>query len=297
MEPGRIAGFAATMLLLGVGCADEEPAERSTRNPAAVVEGRAYEPGIVPTAFVREIDNPYLPLTPGLTLIYEGVSDGERERVEVTVTSETKQVMGVTATVVRDRAFAGGELVEDTFDWFAQDRQGNVWYFGEETAEYKGGEVVTRAGSWEAGVDGARPGIVMLAEPQVGDTYRQEYYEGEAEDMARGPGPRRVGHGPLRLLRGRPGHRGLDSPGAGRPRAQVLRSGNRGGLGAARRGRLRRPSPRRAPRRLGELTRAARRLPRPGVEAYSSPRIGRERRWSANRVTCSRSRRRPPGAG
>ncbi|MGH2764672.1 MAG: hypothetical protein ACRDKA_01980 [Actinomycetota bacterium] len=175
MEPGRIAAFAITMLLLGVGCADEEPAERSTRNPAAVVEGRAYEPGIDPTAFVRDIDNPYLPLTPGQTLVYEGVSDGERERVEVTVTPETKQVMGVTATVVRDRAFVDGELVEDTFDWFAQDRQGNVWYFGEETAEYKGGEIVTRAGSWEAGVDGARPGIVMLAEPRVGDTFRQEY--------------------------------------------------------------------------------------------------------------------------
>ncbi|MGH2697230.1 MAG: hypothetical protein ACRDIW_09585, partial [Actinomycetota bacterium] len=101
------------------------------------------------------IDNPYLPLPVGRTLVYEGVSDGQRERIEVTVTDRTREVMGVTTIVVRDRAFVEGALVEDTFDWFAQDRWGNVWYFGEETAEYEDGEVVSRAGSWEAGVDGA----------------------------------------------------------------------------------------------------------------------------------------------
>ncbi|HEX5949084.1 MAG TPA: hypothetical protein VFZ45_05930 [Actinomycetota bacterium] len=131
------------------------------------------------------IDNPYLPLPVGRTLVYEGVSDGERERIEITVTDRTREVMGVTATVVRDRAFVEGALVEDTFDWFAQDRWGNVWYLGEATAEYENGEVVSRAGSWEAGVDGAMPGVVMLADPKVGDRYRQEFYEGEAEDMAR----------------------------------------------------------------------------------------------------------------
>jgi hypothetical protein len=121
----------------------------------------------------------------GRTLVYEGVSGGEQERVEVTVTDRTREVMGVTATVVRDRAFVEGSLVEDTFDWFAQDRFGNVWYFGEATAEYEKGEIVSRAGSWEAGVDGAMPGVVMLADPRVGDRYRQEFYAGEAEDMAR----------------------------------------------------------------------------------------------------------------
>jgi hypothetical protein len=77
-----------------------------------------------------------------------------------------------------------GELVEDTYDWYAQDVDGNVWYMGEETAEYENGEVVSTAGAWEAGVDGALPGIVMLSEPEAGDAYRQEYYPGEAEDMA-----------------------------------------------------------------------------------------------------------------
>jgi hypothetical protein len=74
--------------------------------------------------------------------------------------------------------------LEDTFDWFAQDTEGNVWYLGEESKEYEGGEVVSTAGSWEAGVDGALPGVIMWAHPEVGDRYRQEYYPGEAEDMA-----------------------------------------------------------------------------------------------------------------
>jgi hypothetical protein len=103
----------------------------------------------------------------------------------VTVTDRTREVMGVTTTVVRDQVFVAGELAEDTFDWFAQDRHGNVWYFGEETAEYEDGKVVSREGSWEAGVDGAQPGIVMPGDPRMGETYRQEYYAGEAEDMGK----------------------------------------------------------------------------------------------------------------
>ena len=92
--------------------------------------------------------------------------------------------MGVSTTVVRDTVTIDGALVEDTYDWYAQDQEGNVWYFGEETAEYEDGEIVSTAGAWEAGVDGALPGIVMEADPTVGDSYRQEYYPGEAEDMA-----------------------------------------------------------------------------------------------------------------
>jgi hypothetical protein len=92
--------------------------------------------------------------------------------------------MGISAVVVRDTVTMEGELVEDTYDWFAQDRDGNVWYLGEETAEYEDGEVVSTEGSWEAGVDGALPGIVMPAQPAVGDAYRQEFYAGEAEDLA-----------------------------------------------------------------------------------------------------------------
>jgi hypothetical protein len=184
VEPRRLAAVACAAVLLGAGCADEA-VRRHARNPAAVVDGSGYEPRIDPADFLGEIDNPYLPLPVGRTLVYEGVSDGQRERIEVTVTDRTREVMGVTTIVVRDRAFVEGALVEDTFDWFAQDRWGNVWYFGEETAEYEDGEVVSRAGSWEAGVDGAHPGVVMLADPRVGDRYRQEFYEGEAEDMAR----------------------------------------------------------------------------------------------------------------
>jgi hypothetical protein len=154
------------------------------RNPAAVVEGQPYEPAIDPADFVPAVDNPYFPLEPGTTLVYEGESDGEHERVEVTTTDDTREILGITATVVHDQVFVDGQLAEDTFDWFAQDRWGNVWYLGEDTKEYDGGEVVSTEGSWEAGVDGALPGIVMLGDPRVRDAYRQEFYEGEAEDMA-----------------------------------------------------------------------------------------------------------------
>jgi hypothetical protein len=149
------------------------------------VEGEPYLPRFDPGDFVRVIDNPYLPLRPGTTLIYKGVSDGEREVTRVNTTDRTKEILGVTATVVRDQVFVDGELAEDTFDWFAQDRLGNVWYLGEETAEYEDGKVVSREGSWEAGVDGAQPGVIMLGGPRVGDAYRQEFYKGEAEDVAR----------------------------------------------------------------------------------------------------------------
>jgi hypothetical protein len=125
-----------------------------------------------------------LPLTPGSTWVYESIGAEEVERIEVVVLQETRDVMGVVSTVVRDTVTVEGELVEDTYDWYAQDAEGNVWYMGEETAEYENGEVISTAGAWEAGVDGALPGIVMQAEPEVGDAYRQEFYPGEAEDMA-----------------------------------------------------------------------------------------------------------------
>lgn len=153
-------------------------AEAVVRNPAAYVKGQPYEVTIDPADFVAVIDNPFMPLKPGTK-----VSFGGAERVEITITTETKTILGVPATVVRDQVFVNGELEEDTFDWFAQDRHGNVWYFGEKTAEYANGKVVSTAGSWTGGVDGALPGIVMLADPQVGDIYRQEFYKGEAEDI------------------------------------------------------------------------------------------------------------------
>jgi hypothetical protein len=143
-----------------------------------------YNPVIDPANFVEGVNNPFFPLIPGTIHIYEGVSGGAIERIEVTVTSETREILGVTCVVVRDTVWQDDEMVEDTFDWYAQDKDGNVWYMGEDTKEYEGGAVVSTEGSWEAGVDGALPGVVMWGQPQTGEPYRQEYYPGEAEDMA-----------------------------------------------------------------------------------------------------------------
>lgn len=143
-----------------------------------------YQPLIEPDDFVSGIDNAYLPYTPGTKMVYEGKSDDETERTEIIVLNETKQILGITCTVVRDTVYVDGEMAEDTYDWFAQDKIGNVWYFGEDSREYEDGEMVSTGGSWESGVDGAQPGIVMFANPLAGVSYRQEYYKGEAEDMA-----------------------------------------------------------------------------------------------------------------
>jgi hypothetical protein len=101
----------------------------------------------------------------------------------VTVTDRSKTILGIDATVVHDVVSEKGEVIEDTFDWYAEDRWGNIWYMGEDTKEFENGKVVSTAGSWEAGVDGAQAGIIMPANPQPGMVYQQEYYEGEAEDV------------------------------------------------------------------------------------------------------------------
>lgn len=146
--------------------------------------GDDYNPVIDPANYVDAVDNPYCTLTPGKVWIYEGVDeDGTKERVEIEVTHDKKEVLGVATTVVRERAWEDGEFVEDTFDWFAQDKEGNVWYFGEDSKEIEEGKVISMKGSWEAGVNGAKAGIVMKGSPQVGDAYRQEFLKGEAEDM------------------------------------------------------------------------------------------------------------------
>jgi hypothetical protein len=128
--------------------------------------------------FVDRIDNPYWPMAPGSRWVYR--EDGQR--VEVTVTDRTKEILGIQATVVHDVVSEDGELVEDTLDWYAQDKDGNVWYLGEATKEYENGKVKTTEGSWQAGVHGAEAGVILPGTPEVGQTYRQEYYEGEAED-------------------------------------------------------------------------------------------------------------------
>jgi len=115
--------------------------------------------------------------------VYRGVKDGEQGRDVVTVTSRTKLINGVRCTVVDDRLYVGGHLAERTADWYAQDKRGNVWYFGEATAELdESGRVTSREGSWRSGVDGARAGILMPAQPKVGRSFRQEFYKDHAED-------------------------------------------------------------------------------------------------------------------
>jgi hypothetical protein len=143
-----------------------------------------YNPVINPENFVNTIDNPYFPLKPGTIYIYEGQTEKGLEHVEVRVTNETKEIFGVTCVVVKDTGTVNGELAEDTIDWYAQDRDGNVWYFGENSLSYEDGLIVSLEGSWTAGVDGAKPGIIMKAHPAMGDLYRQEFAPGVAEDMA-----------------------------------------------------------------------------------------------------------------
>lgn len=137
-----------------------------------------------PEALSADITNPWFPLTTGRRWTYrETTEDGIEQTVVVTATSQTRRIAdGVTARVVRDTVSRGDEVVEDTFDWYAQDAAGNVWYLGEDTAELEHGAVATRAGSFEAGVDGAQAGVLMPAAPQVGMVYREEHYAGEAED-------------------------------------------------------------------------------------------------------------------
>jgi hypothetical protein len=145
-----------------------------------------YDPVIDPADFSTStvIDNQYFPLTPGTTYIYEGTTEKGNEHDEVTVTSETKVILGVTCVAIRDTVTVDGEVIEDTIDWYAQDKNGNVWYFGENSLSYEDGLVVSLEGSWIAGVDGAKPGIIMEASPKVNDLYRQEFSPGVAEDMA-----------------------------------------------------------------------------------------------------------------
>ena len=137
-----------------------------------------------PSSFVSVIDNPYYPLPVGRTLVYTGIRDGQTQVDRVTVTDTTKMIGGVTATVVRDVARHAGTLLEKTMDWFAQDVHGNVCYLGEDTKAYDANGGVDTSGSWEAGVGGAVPGIIMKADPQIPDSYRQEFFGGEAEDTA-----------------------------------------------------------------------------------------------------------------
>jgi len=165
-----LAAIAVVVLPVLAGCGgSDQPEFRIPRMPA-------------PAHFVAGVDHPYFPLPVGATWVYHGDSEDGLEVITVTVTPQTRVVDGVTAVVVRDRSTLDGRLTEDTFDWFAQDDAGNVWYLGEATTSYaKDGSTSTK-GSWEAGVHGASGGIQMPATPEVGDRYQQEEMPGVAED-------------------------------------------------------------------------------------------------------------------
>jgi hypothetical protein len=179
---------AALVMLFAAGCSANENAGsdqggKGSGSPQDLPQG-AEPVALDPGAFTTRIDNPYWSMDPGTRWTYrETDQEGSSQKVVVTVSDRTQKIAnGVTARVVRDTVTEDGEIIEDTFDWYAQDKDGNIWYLGENTAEFEKGKLVTKEGSFEAGVDGALPGIIMPAHPRDGMQYRQEYYKGKAED-------------------------------------------------------------------------------------------------------------------
>jgi hypothetical protein len=175
-------------VIAGCGGGDDDAAG-SSADAAPVIDpadGGNYKVTIDPAAFTSVIDNPFFPMLPGSVWKYqETTADGEVNTDVVTVLDQHKTVMGVDTVVAHDvTTDSDGNTVEDTYDWYAQDSKGNVWYFGEDSTSYDNGKA-SKEGSWEGGIHGALPGIVMQADPKVSSTgYRQEYLSGVAEDMA-----------------------------------------------------------------------------------------------------------------
>jgi hypothetical protein len=177
------------------GCSSDSPTRSSPRTSTTSTTSQGAEElpqgdapvRLDPADFTTEIDNPYWPMKPGTRWTYrETDGEGGESKVVVIVTDLTRKMAnGITARVVRDTVSEDGQVMEDTNDWYAQDAQGNIWYLGEDTAEFEDGKVSSRAGSFEAGVDGALPGIAIPADPEPGMEYRQEFYKGEAEDSGR----------------------------------------------------------------------------------------------------------------
>lgn len=192
----RFAHFAAVAAITGLvagGCGSGSTTRTATQTTTSISSPHTASSGLPqgndpvdldPAEFSVDIDNPYWPMSPGSQWTYHEIDEeGKQVVVTVTVTTATKQIAnGVVARVLRDSVTADGALIEDTFDWYAQAADGTIWYLGEDTAEFEDGEIVSTAGSFEAGVDGALPGIIMPAAPIDGMQYRQEYYQGEAED-------------------------------------------------------------------------------------------------------------------
>ncbi|MGX9788577.1 hypothetical protein [Mycobacterium sp. MMS18-G62] len=181
-------GAGWSMVVLVAACAGN-PAPPQNSNGSSVPSTSApmkitdpYSPSIDPGAFSTTIDNPYLPMTPGTRTRYEVHTPEGVQRTTTEVTHDTKTIMGIKTIVVHDTVSVDDKTVEDTLDWYAQDRDGNVWYFGEDTKAIEEDGTVDTTGSFEGGVNGALPGIAMLSHPHIGDQYRQEYAKGVAED-------------------------------------------------------------------------------------------------------------------
>jgi hypothetical protein len=185
-HPSAAATMQATAEPTGSAAPSAAATTQATPEPpgSAAPIAVPYAPAIAPAAFSTTVDNPFLPLRPGMRWQYRMATKDGADITVVTVTNKTRTIAGVRCVEVRDTDRLNRALKEDTLDWFAQDRTGAVWYFGEDTKEYKNGKVSSTEGSWVAGEHGAKPGIVMPAQPRPGDRYRQEYYRGHAEDMA-----------------------------------------------------------------------------------------------------------------
>ena len=186
----RFSILSVLLAVLGAGCGSSHRASGSspggnTSAPSLAPIHGTYAPVIDPANFDATVDNPYWPLKPGTRFHYTGERGMTAQTDDAVVLDRTKRILGVTCAVVRDTVSEQGHAVERTFDWYAQDRGGNVWYMGELALELAHGRFVKASDSWEAGVNGAKPGIIMPGHPRPGDRYRQEYYPpGEALDEA-----------------------------------------------------------------------------------------------------------------
>jgi len=180
---------AAALLVFAVACSTTKTktnANPTNSNGAIALPtfgpGETYAPAYNAADFSADVTNPWFPLTPGTTNIYTGTKDGKSARNLFQPTTDTKVINGVICRVVYDILYLDGKLAEKTYDYYSQDKAGNVWYFGEDTATYKNGKVDSTDGTWHTGVGGAQPGVFMQADRTGGARFRQEYYKGQAED-------------------------------------------------------------------------------------------------------------------
>ena len=194
-------GLTAALAFTAPSASGSTSATNRPRPPSWALHGH-YAPSIDPANFVGAIDNRYFPLKPGTGFHYRGVKGALAQTDDMVVTDQTKVVLGVRCTVVRDTVSQHGKPIERTFDWYTQDTKGNVWYMGEDSLELKNGRFVRADDSWQAGVNGAKPGIIMPAHPRTGQVYRQEYYPpGGALDQARVRGTAAKVHVPAGTFR------------------------------------------------------------------------------------------------